>query len=105
MSKKKLRKDRALMEIAREKGRRRSGIVWTSFGGILAVLVIMGIPVLQQSGILPYGDMIVSIVTFASAVVACAILGLGVQKFTRASQKINQLRQQFGISNEEMRNL
>lgn len=105
MSKKKMRRDRALMEIPRQKANRRGGIMLTALGGILAVFVIMGIPVLQSSGILPYGNMIISIVTFASAVVACGVLGLGVQKFTRANRTINAIRSQYDISDEEFRKL
>ena len=104
-SKKKLRRSRALMEVPRLKANRRSGIMLTALGGILAVLAIMGIPVLQSSGILPYENMIVSIVTFATAVCACGVLGLGVQKFTRANQKLNYIRDQFDISSEEFREL
>lgn len=105
MSKKKMRKERALIEITRQKAKRRGGIMMTALGGIIAVLVILGIPVLQGNGILPYGDMAVSIVTFASAIVACGVLGLGVQKFTRASNAINAVRRQYGITDEEMRDL
>ena len=104
-SKKKLRRSRALMEVPRLKANRRSGITLTALGGILAVLAIMGIPVLQSSGILPDENMIVSIVTFATAVCACGVLGLGVQKFTRANQKLNYIRDQFDISSEEFREL
>ena len=77
MSKKKLRRDRALMEIPRLRANRRSGIMLTALGGILAVVVIMGIPVLQGYGILPYNNMVISVVTFATAVCACGVLGLG----------------------------
>ncbi|HIT45607.1 MAG TPA: hypothetical protein IAC28_05930 [Candidatus Aphodovivens excrementavium] len=105
MSKKKIRRDRALQEIIKQKAKRRSGIVQCALGGILAVVVIMGIPVLQGNGILPYGDTIVSIVTFASAILACGVLGLGVQKFSRANRQINYIKQQFGISDEEVRAL
>lgn len=106
MSKKrKMRRERALMEIPKLKANRRSGIMLTALGGILAVVVIMGIPVLQNSGILPYGDMIISIVTFATAILACGVLGLGVQKFVRANQALNAIRTQYGISPEEYRNL
>lgn len=103
--KRKMRRERALTEIPKLKAKRRGGIVITALGGILAVFVIMGIPVLQQNGILPYGNMIVSIVTFASAVVACGVLGVGVQRFARANQALNAIRQQYGISPEEYRKL
>ncbi len=103
--KKKMRRDRALMEIPRLKANRRSGITLTALGGILAVLVLFGVPVLQGNGILPYGDTIVSLLTFITAVIACGVLGLGVQKFVRANQQINAIRRQFDISNEEMRSL
>ena len=56
MSKKKMRRDRALMEIPRLRANRRSGIMLTALGGILAVVVIMGIPVLQGYGILPWSS-------------------------------------------------
>ena len=105
MSKKRLRRDRAMQEITKQKAKRRSGIMQCALGGILAVLVIMGIPVLQNAGILPYGDMIISVVTFASAILACGVLGLGVQKYSRANRQINYLKQQFGITNEEIHEL
>lgn len=105
MSKRKMRKERALEEIARQKGRRRTGIVQTSIGGILAVLGIFGVQVLQGAGILPYGNMAVSAITFITVVAACAVLGMGVRTFTRASQQINALRQRYGISDEEVRGL
>lgn len=103
--KRKMRKERAMLEVPRIKAQRRSGIVLTSLGGILAVLAILGIPVLQSNGILAYGNMIVSVVTFATVVAACAILGTGVRKFARANQQLNYIRQQYGISDEEFRQL
>lgn len=105
MSKKKMRRDRALMEIPRLRANRRSGIMLTALGGILAVVVIMGIPVLQGYGILPYNNMVISVVTFASAVCACGVLGLGVQKFTRANQKINAIRQLYDFTDEDLKKL
>ncbi len=105
MSKRQMRKDRALEEVARQKGKRRAGIVQTCIGGILAVVGIFGVQVLQGAGILPYGNMVVSFVTFATVVAACAVLGMGVRTFTRASQQINALRQRYGISDEEVRGL
>lgn len=103
--KKKMRRDRALLEIPKLKANRRGGVMLTALGGILAVLVIFGIPVLQSNGILPYGNMIVSLVTFASAVVACGVVGIGVQKFSRANRALNAIRDQYDISSEEFRKL
>ena len=105
MSKKKMRRDRALMEIPRLRANRRSGIMLTALGGILAVVVIMGIPVLQGYGILPYNNMVISVVTFATAVCACGVLGLRVQKFTRANQKINAIRQLYAFTDEDLKKL
>lgn len=106
MSKKrKMRRERALLEIPKLKANRRSGIMLTALGGVLAVVAIMGIPVLQNSGILPYDNTIVSIVTFATAILACGVLGLGVQKFVRANQSLNIIRQQYDISPEEYRKM
>lgn len=105
MSKKKMRRDRALMEIPRLRANRRSGIMLTAVGGILAVVAIMGIPVLQSNGILPYENMIISIVTFATAVCACGVLGLGVQKFVRANQKINAIRDLYDFTDEDLKGL
>lgn len=105
MSKKKMRRDRALMEIPRLRANRRSGIMLTALGGILAVVVIMGIPVLQGYGILPYNNMVINVITFATAVCACGVLGLGVQKFTRASQKINAIRQLYDFTDEDLKKL
>lgn len=105
MSKKKMRRDRALMEIPRLRANRRSGIMLTALGGILAVVVIMGIPVLQGYGILPYNNMVISVITFATAVCACGVLGLGVRKFTRANQKINAIRQLYDFTDEDLKKL
>lgn len=104
-NKKKMRRERALMEVPKLKAKRSSGIVLAAIGGILAVVAIMGIPVLQGYGILPYENMIVSALTFATAVVACGVLGVGVQKFVRANQQLNSIRDTFNISSDEWKTL
>lgn len=105
MSKKKMRRERALFEITRLKAQRRKGIVQCSIGGILAVLAIFGIPLLQQAQILPYGNMVVSFMTFASAIVACGFLGIGARNTSRSSQAITALKKQHHISDEEAHGL
>ena len=104
MSKKKMRKEHALAEIARQRARRRAGIIQASLGGIAAVFALLGFQLLQMYGILPTSNTIVSLLNFVLAVVACALLGMGFRTISATSSQINSLRQRYGIDKEDFRN-
>ena len=93
----------ALEEVLSLRAKRRADIIKIAFA-IMAVIVIMVVgPMLQLSGVIESGNMVLSGATFLTAVLLAGFAGISSTDYSKCSRRITELVNLYGFTKEEMK--
>lgn len=97
------RKQKALAEIERLKGRRRASIVKAAAIVSGAVVFLLGERMLEISGVLPSGSLILHGLVTASVVIMAAAVGITTTSISRIGREIKGIADNAGLAPEDLK--